>query len=173
MSTGQTMLTIAAFVLLTTILQGLYNSLGNVGTDISSGQDGILSTTIATSYTEFANGLSFDQITDTSDVALSTPAVLTYPCGPEAGEDSLAVFNDFDDFNGYVHDKVAGGSGRKFRTTFSVCYVDSNDVGTSVGYRTYLKRLDMRTWRIAPPATGDELIDTLTTSIVMGYFRFN
>ena len=173
MNTGQTILTIGAFVLLTTILQGLYNSLSNVGADIASGQDGILATTIATSYCETVNRLAFDQVTDTSDVALTSPLFLTYPCGPEAGEDSLANFNDFDDLNGFAENKVAGGSGRTYRTTFKVSYVDELNLASIVANRTYLKRLDMRTWRVLPPPTGDEIIDTLTTSLVMGYFHFD
>lgn len=173
MNTGQTILTIGAFVLLTTILQGLYNSLGNVGADITSGQDGILATTIATSYCESVNRLAFDQITDTSDVALTTPLLLTFPCGREAGEDSLADFNDFDDLNGYSEVKVAGGSGRSYRTIFRVSYVDEANVSNISISRTYVKRLDMKTWRISPPALSDEIIDTLETSLVMGYFHFD
>lgn len=173
MSTGQTLLTIGAFVLLTTILQGLYNSLINVGSDISSGQDGILATSIANSYAEIANGLAFDAVTVDSDTALITLAPLTYPGGPEAGEDSVKNFNDFDDFNGFVDNKIAGGSGRTYRTRFTVSYVDSTSIGTIVNYRTNLKRLDMRTWRVFPAPLSDEIVDTLTTSIVMGYFHFD
>ncbi|MEW6509790.1 MAG: hypothetical protein AB1428_02395 [Bacteroidota bacterium] len=173
MSTGQTILTIGAFVLLTTILQGLYNSLGNVGSDISSGQDGILATTIATSYCEIANGLAFDQVTDTSDVGLTSPLFFTYPCGPEAGEDSMANYNDFDDLNGFVDEKTAGGSGRRYRTEFRVSYVDELNLSSIVFLRSYIKRLDMKTWRVFPPAAHDEIIDTLNTSLVMGYFHFD
>ena len=173
MSTGQTILAIGAFILLTTILQGVYGSLGDVGRDISSSQDGILATSIATSYCEIAYGLAFDQATDTSDVALASPAALTYPPGPEAGEDSLSDFNDFDDLNGFTDVKTAGGSGRQYTTRFAVSYVDSSDVSHAVTYRTYLKRLDMKTWRTFPPRAADEVIDTLRTSIIMGYFHFN
>ena len=129
MSLGQTILTIGAFILLTTILQGVYSSIGNIGSDISGGQDGILATTIATSYIEIANGLAFDQITDTSDVALTSPALLTYPPGPEPGETTLDSFNDFDDLNGFVDEKVAGGSSRKYKTTFTVSYVRCSIIG--------------------------------------------
>jgi hypothetical protein len=173
MSMGQTLLTIGAFILLTTMLQGVYSSIGNIGASINGGQDGILTTTIATSYIEMANGLAFDQATDTSDVALSAPAALTYPPGPEAGETDLNSFNDFDDLNGFVDDKTAGGSSRQYRTRFTVSYVDSNDVSKSVTYKTYLKRLDLKTWRISPVPDPDEIIDTLRTSVVMGYFHFN
>lgn len=173
MSTGQTLLSIGAFILLTTILQGVYGSLGDVGRDIAESQDGILATSIATSYCEIAYGLAFDQVTDTSDVGLTSPSFLTYPPGPEAGEDSLSDFNDIDDLNGFSDVKTAGGSGRQYRTTFAVFYVDSADVSHTVPYRTYLKRVDMKTWRTAPPPAASEIIDTLRTSIVMGYFHFN
>jgi hypothetical protein len=172
MSTGQTFLTIGAFILLTTILQGVYSSIGNIGTDISGGQDGILETTIATSYIEYAKGLAFDQVTDTSDVALGAPSSLTYPPGPEPGETGFSSFNDFDDLNGFVDEKFAGGSSRKYRTLFTVSYVDSGDVSKTVSYRTYLKRLDLQTWRTFPVPAPDEIIDTLRTSTVMGYFHF-
>ncbi|HTO94580.1 MAG TPA: hypothetical protein VMM80_09390 [Bacteroidota bacterium] len=172
MTTGQTILTIAAFILLTTILQGVYASIGRTGQDISGGQDGILATTIATSYTEFANGLAFDQVTDTSDIALTTPLSLTYPPGPESGETTIDTFNDFDDLNGYSEEKTAGGSDRRYMTTFTVSYADTNDISKSVSYRTYLKRLDMKTWRTYPATGSDEILDTLKTSIVMGYFHF-
>jgi len=172
MTTGQTLLTIAAFILLTTILQGVYSSIGRTGEDISGGQDGILATTIATSYIEFANGLAFDQVTDTSDVALTSPLSLTYPLGPEPGDTAIDAFNDFDDLNGYSEEKTAGGSSRRYRTTFVVSYADTSDISKSVNYRTYLKRLDMRTWRTFPAPSSDEIIDTLKTSIVMGYFHF-
>jgi hypothetical protein len=111
-------------------------------------------------------------VTDTSDVALGAPASLTYPPGPEAGETGFDSFNDFDDLNGFVDEKSAGGSSRKYRTSFAVSYVDSSDVSKTVSYRTYLKRLDMRTWRTFPVAGPDEVIDTLKTSTVMGYFHF-
>ena len=68
--------------------------------------------------------------------------------------------------------KTAGGSGRQYKTGFTVSYVDTNDVSHVVTYRTYLKRLDMKTWRIYPLPLSDETIDTLKTSIVMGYFHF-
>ena len=173
MSTGQALLTIGAFILLTTILQGVYTSLGNIGTDVGSGQDGILAATIASSYGEIANGLAFDNITASSDTAVHNSAALTYPPGPEAGEDSLSEFDDFDDFNGFTDVRTAGNSGRRFKTTFVVSYVDTSNISSIVSYRTYVKRLDMKTWRTVPAPTNDEVLDTLKTSLIMGYFHFN
>jgi hypothetical protein len=173
MSTGQTIFAIGAFVLLTTILQGVYTSLSNVGTDIESAQDGILETTIATSYSELANGLAFDNVTSNSDTALFTPNALTYPPSKEAGEDSIQDFDDFDDFNGYSEIRAAGNSNRRYQTKFTVSYADTNNIQNTVLYRTYVKRLDMKTWRVYPPPVPDEVLDTLMTTLVMGYFHFD
>ena len=145
MTTGQTLLTLGAFMLLTTILLNFYGVMGESGTVINNGQDGILATTIATSYKEVARGLSFDQITDTSDVAIRNAALLTSPLalGPEPGEDSLALFNDLDDLNGLVQDKQVTGSTCIYRTSFTVHYVDPDDVDHTSSFRTFTKRLDM------------------------------
>lgn len=175
MTTGQTLLTLVAFVFLSTVLMNFYATSASTGNGISSGQDGILATTISTSYFEIAQGLSFDQITDTSTVAYNNPAALTLPLllGPEAGEDSLHEFNDLDDYNGFSIEKDAGGTGRRYRTTFSVMYVGSDDVQKVSLFQTFLKRVDLKTWRTFPPASSSGDIDTLRMSLVLGYFRFD
>lgn len=176
MNTGQTIITIAAFVFLTTILLNFYGLVASTGDDIASGQDGILETTIATSYMELAQGLSFDEITDSSDIAIHNVGALTHPysLGPEStAEDSIQNFNDFDDFNGLKVEKQPGGTDRRYQTTFSVHYVSPSDVESIVYTKTFLKRLDLKTWRIFPPAGAGERLDTLNTSLVMGYFHFD
>lgn len=167
------MLTLGAFVFLSTIMLNFYRLVADTGTVIASGQDGILATTIATSYMELAQGVAFDNVTDSSDIAIANPSALSSVLGPEAGEDSLSQYNDFDDFNGATVDKQATGSNRRYRTTFSVCYANPNDVSQKSGGKTYLKRMDLKTWRIEPPAAGPNDIDTLRTSLVMGYFHFD
>jgi hypothetical protein len=174
MSTGHTILTLIAFLLLSTLIVNFYSLSGSAGDSISSGQDGIFLTSITTSFIEMAQGLAFDNITDTMHVGLANANTLTAPnaLGPEAGEDSLHKFNDFDDFDGFSIEREAGTSGRRYRTTFVVSYVDPNDLEHVSTSRTFLKRLDMRTWRTYPPA-HDETIDTLRTGFVMGYFHFD
>ncbi len=176
MNTGQTIVTIAAFVFLTTILVNFYGLVASTGDDIASGQDGILETTIATSYMELAQGLSFDEITDSSDIAIHNVGALTYPTnlGPDvASEDSIQDFNDFDDFNGLVVDKQPGGTNRVYRTRFAVNYVNPANVQTIVFSKTFVKRMDLKTWRIFPVAGVNERLDTLRTSLIMGYFHFD
>ena len=172
MTTGQTMLTIFAFVLLTTMLNNFYRLLGASGDDISTGQDGILATSIATSYMEIAQGMAYDEVTDTSDIALYSINALTAPLnlGPENTEDSLYEFNDFDDFDGFTFSKEATGTGRIYSTHFEVNYVNANNADQVVGSRSYVKRMDLTTWRIQPPTPR---ADTLRLSFVLGYFHFD
>lgn len=176
MSTSQTLLSMAAMVFLSTILLSFYRLLAGTGDDISSGQDGILATTISTSYVELAQGMSFDEITDSSDIALNNVSVLTAPGSlgrDHVSEDSIHNFNDFDDFNNYSVVKEAPGTGRRYRTTFKVSYADPNNVGQNSNVRTFLKRLDIKTWRVAPPPAGGAQLDTVKMSTVLGYFHFD
>lgn len=175
MNSGQTILTIAAFALLSTVLLNFYRLMGYAGADISKSQDGILLTTIAASYIEVAQGLAFDEYSDTCHVPLTNVGHLTSPgdLGRETGNDSLEAFNDIDDFNNYTVEKtIAGTSLRRFKTTFTVHYVDSTNVENISYARTFVKRLDMKTWRTFPPS-GDDGVDTLRASFVMGYFHFD
>lgn len=175
MFANHTILTIGGFIILTTILTSFYGLLGNTGDDIADAQDMILATTIATSYIEVAQGLAFDEITDTSNIALNNLSALTsaVALGPEiADEDSIHKFNDFDDFNGFVWERTATGTSRVYRTEFSVFYVNPDDVGQVTTAKTPVKRLDTKTWRTFPAPDGTAL-DTLRMSFVLGYFHFD
>ena len=173
MSAGHTLLTICAMMLLTTILLNFYKLMANNSDTIAGGQDGILQTTLATSYIERASGLAFDSVTDTSAVAIGLPSKLTLynKLGPEAGagEDSVYKFNDFDDFNNLIVEEQANGSTRTYKTTFKVSYVSPGNIETVLSTQSFTKRLDIKTWRTFPPGRTD----TLKLSMVMGYFHFD
>jgi CRISPR/Cas system-associated protein Cas7 (RAMP superfamily) len=176
MSTNNTILTIFAFSLLTSVMLSFYRLLALSGDDISGAQDMILATSLSTSYIEIAKGLAFDNVTDSSSVALYNPSVLTDPnaLGPEnAAEDTIYNFDDVDDFNGFVTDREASGTGRRFTTTFAVHYVDPLNIQNISTVRTFVKRLDLRSWRSAPPAPAGAKLDTLRSSITIGYFHFD
>lgn len=172
---GHTLLTIGAFILITSILLGFYQLLGTTGDDITNSQDLILATTIATSYIELAQGLSFDEFTDTTNAAVGNPSALTPVSllGPEAGEDSIEVFNDFDDFNGLLVEKAATGTNKRFKTKFAVMYVSPDDIEVPAASQTFVKRLDLKTWRSFPIPSASEPVDTFRVSIGLGYFHFD
>jgi hypothetical protein len=174
---NHTLLTMGAFILLTSILLGFYNLLGSTGSDITEAQDLILATTMATSYIELAQGLSFDSVTDTSSLAIGNPSILTkvHKLGPEPseGDDSIAVFNDFDDFNGLTVERQATGVNKRFTADFAVHYVDPDDVDSVSPTETFVKRMNLRVWRSFPAPSMDESIDTLRVSFILGYFHFD
>lgn len=173
---NHTILTIGAFIFLSTILLSFYRLMASTGDDVGNAQDMILATTISTSYTELAQGLAFDEKTDISNDAIGNPSKLTEAnhLGPDGGgEDSIANFNDFDDFDGLVVVKTPTGSNKRFTTSFRVSYVDPNNVDAIVTTQTFVKRLDLKTWRSYPPAETGIPIDTLRLSIGMGYFHFD
>lgn len=174
MNTGQTLFVLGAFALLSTLLLNFYSLLANSNDVVANGQDGILATTLATSYVEIAQGLAFDNITDTSDLAIGNPNMLTpvVSLGPEnPSEVGIGSFNDFDDFNNFSLEQEASGTNRRFKTLFKVYYVEPTNVNVPAASRTFVKRMDLKTWRTYPPLKGN--IDTLRTSVVMGYFHFD
>ena len=164
---NHTLLTMGAFILLTSILLGFYNLLGSTGSDITEAQDLILATTMATSYIELAQGLSFDSVTDTSSLAIGNPSILTkvHKLGPEPseGDDSIAVFNDFDDFNGLTVERQATGVNKRFTADFAVHYVDPDDVDSVSPTETFVKRMNLRVWRSFPAPSMDESISSGST----------
>ncbi len=174
MNAGQTIITLGAFAVLSTILLSFYAILGNASDVVANGQDGILATTLATSYLEIAQGLSFDEITDTSNIAIGNPSMLTpvSRLGPDSSlEVGIGSFDDFDDFKGFVIEEEASGTNRRFRTMFDVNYVDPSNVNSISTTRTFVKRIDLKTWRTFPPVSGK--VDTLRLSVALGYFHFD
>ena len=175
MLSNNMLLSIGAFVILTTILNNIYGILGSTGDDVADAQDMILANTIATSYLEIAQGLAFDHISDTSDIAIGNAAALTPAdqLGPEGSdEDSIGAFTDFDDFNGLTFECKATGSDKRFTTEFRVHYVDPTDLDAISMTPTFVKRMDLKIWRSYPPSHGSAT-DTLRMSHAMGYFHFD
>jgi hypothetical protein len=173
---NHTILTIGAFLILTTVLVSMYRLLGTAGDDVGNAQDMILATTLTTSYLELAQGMAYDQLTDSAHVTVPSTTTLTPSTwlGPDtASENSIAAFNDFDDFNGYSIERPATGSNKRFTSAFRVSYVDPGNVDAISAAPTFVKRLDVKTWRSFPLMTDGAVPDTLRMSVCMGYFHFD
>jgi len=159
-----------------TSLVGFYRLLAHNGEGLAVSQDGITSTTLATSIMEIASGLSFDATTDTTNVALTAIGQLTAPgsLGNEsAADDSLAQYDDFDDFDRDTLERAMPGGLGVFTAAFRVVYINPDNMNETSANRTYVKRLDMKIWKSFPPAAKDEVRDTTQMSMVMGYFHFD
>ncbi len=180
MNLGQTIITLGAFVLMSTVILGMNTSFVENGKSIDEAQHGIMSLSLATSYLELASGLPFDE--KTIDQFYINPGDLTSPgqLGTEAdsiAEVDVSSFDDFDDFNDYEEIVVIGGpagvpdsmrSGSYYKLLFDVYYVSSADVNAKSPNRTFLKRLDVKVLRIFPEGK-----DTVKASHIMGYWHFD
>lgn len=184
MNLGQTMLTVGALVILSLLTLSFYSSMGRSHRNIDLGQAGITESTIATSYIEIAQGpnILFDQVADSLDDInqnnfISSPTQCTkwQSLGRDnSGEDSIKHFNDFDDFNNWTEDKQQGLE--TYRVKFRVYYVDSLNAETEVLSQTFVKRMDIKVWRIYPPIDTLEspsAYDTARASCILGYFKFH
>ena len=185
-------MTIFALILLVSILTNFYANAGSTGDDIANAQDNILATAVAQSWAQTAQGLAFDNVTDTSDVAFQNPSVLTAgnALGVEPGEnkDSVSTYNDFDDFNnlklcyhsdlpgdsdatpGYIQIKVPGIRA-KYYVTCIVQYVNPPNLDAPYTIRqTWHKKLTVTV--TSPSATGiTGKPDTLVYPAIMSYWN--
>ncbi|RKY61838.1 MAG: hypothetical protein DRP95_02325 [Candidatus Latescibacterota bacterium] len=142
MQTGQTLLVLGAFVLLSTIVLSMYRALLENQDAVDEAQYGIPAIALAQSVIEEASAKAFDEeVTGTPPPNL--PEGFTHPSslGPESGE-HYPDFDDVDDYNGLdIQDTTSVGA--VYNITASVYYVDSSDPDNSVSYRTFYKRIDV------------------------------
>lgn len=178
MSTYQTLITLGAFVLLSTLLVTFYQLLGQSGETVQSAQQGITALTLLTTYTELAYGLHFDEATIDTFLTPAQLNMLTHPSSlgkenpPPVGEPTesdFETFDDFDDLHNHIitNDNIPGVVG-KYKTQFNVYYVNPNNLEQKMTTRTFVKRCDIKIWREDPTSK-----DTLKSAIVMGYFHFD
>ncbi|HTX20144.1 MAG TPA: hypothetical protein VMG34_15950 [Bacteroidota bacterium] len=140
MGTGQTLLTIMAMLMLSRMALSINQSNAQSGSAVEMAAYRITATSLATSMIEEAQGLAFDQKSDTvgiSNVSNFTPANLL---GPDAGE-VYPAYNDCDDFNGlHKVDSLQGSA--VFVTDVKVEYVTiTGSTITAATTQTYNKRI--------------------------------
>jgi len=163
-------------MLLSTILVSFYGLVADSNKTMETTQGDITEVALAISYQEIIQGLAFDEVTVDSFLTASQVNNLSATLGPdnpppaeEPDETSMETFDDIDDFNGYHMDQVnPGGVLGTFRTQFAVSYANPSDPNQNASGKTFVKRVDMKLWRISPPGE-----DTLRTSFVVGYFHFD
>jgi hypothetical protein len=161
MNTGQTMLTIGAFILLAVIILRVNNSFLSTNTVVQESKFGVLAVSIGSSIIEEANRKAFDQATDSNSV--SNLNQLTTKLGPEHGE-TYSTFNDFDDFNGY-DTTITDLPSAIFTVKCSVCYVDPSNPDLAVSSPTWNKKI---TVTVSSPSSTD----TMRLSSIFSYFYF-
>ncbi|MBI9072874.1 MAG: hypothetical protein JEY94_14830 [Melioribacteraceae bacterium] len=164
MNTGQTMLTVAAMMLLSAIVLRINNNFLNTNTVMMENRFGVLALSLATSYIEEATGKAFDAQTDEKPV--ETLGELTSPggLGPGSGE-VYPFFNDFDDFNGLTRLDTSMRSAY-YNVECHVDYINPANPDVAVNSTTWHKKITVNVF-----STGF-MRDTVSLSSIYSYFYF-
>ena len=164
MNTGQMMMTIGAMMLLSTIMLRVNTSNLTNESIRDQAQYGVLATSIATSIVEEAQSKAFDAKTDSNSVTLLTELTPAILLGPDAGETSDSLFNDFDDYDGFTKRDSTMPSAI-FDITCEVVYVAANNIQGSSLIQTWHKKLNISVTSPFSP-------DTFSTSTIYSYWFF-
>ncbi len=172
MNTGQLILTIGAFAILSTMLLTFYGVLSRSAETIGSAQGNIVEIALATSIQEISQSVAFDEASIDSTIDLSNINSLTHSSllgKDDITEKSIYTFDDFDDFHNFSYnDSTMASNVGIFNLSFKVYFVKPESVNVVSAFRTFAKKMDMRITRVFPPSQ-----DTLKNSFVLGYFHFD
>lgn len=158
---GQTLLTLGGIVLLSFVMLTFYSSEGS-STEMTIFNEALITSTgIAQTVIEELAMREFDENSIT--VILESADLLTLPMslGPETGEDSLHLFDDIDDFNGYERTDSLSRLGN-FDIEVVVNYIKAEEPDSIVNFRTFYKLATVS-------VTNAYLVDTLTLSYTASY----
>ena len=163
MNTGQTILTMGALVLFSTLMVTMNTSYNTSGELVIQSELGITASSLAISLIEDATAKAFDKSTDTA-IAVSLSS-LTSPAnlGPENGE-SYPHFNDFDDYNNLTMTQSVEKSGI-FTIASNVTYVEFSAPEVPASSPTWHKKM---TVRVSSPT----LNDTIIMDYIFSYWYF-
>ena len=166
MGTGQMLLTIGAIVILGGVILSVNRNIDNTGSILLHSNVGIQEVSIATSIMDQAEGLPFDQNTDTVSVTSTSALTPANALGQENGDST--DLDDFDDFNGLnnmgrLETDTLGGN--IFHILTRVCYVNRSDLMADAGTQTWNKRLDVWVW-------NSQTTDTVKMNTVYSYWPF-
>ena len=164
MGLGQMLLTIVSTMLLGRVILTINQSTLLAGQTKDMAEYRITATSLGTSMLEQTNCLSFDQITTTMDVLNTSSLTAPSALGPD-GSETLATYNDIDDYNNYMKmDSINGSS--VFKTRVKVDYVQVTG-GTVVTSAT-------QTWskRVKVYVSSPFLEDTLVFQSIYSYWFF-
>lgn len=160
------LITIGAIAILGGVILNVNRDINNTGSILLHSNMGIEEVSLATSIMEEAQGLAFDEITDTSVVTAPSQLTPANALGQENGDST--DLDDFDDFNGLNNngrleiDTLATGI---YYVYTRVCYVNQNNLMGKSAIQTWNKRLDVWVWN----AMGT---DTVKMQTVFSYWSF-
>ena len=168
MNTGQMLITIAAMVLLSTVILNVNrNSLMNT-VEMDESKYQLLAVSLGTAIIEEAFSKAFDERT-ANDLTADTTLVLSVNLGPDVSENTIADFDDFDDYNNYEGSTVGDTTFQSAKMYYRcrVHYVNPDISLDSVGVRSWHKKI---TVYISSPFIDDSTTNVVMTKINSHYF---
>ncbi len=163
MNTGQSILSICAMLLLSTLVLRVNNNILSTGEIMDQSKFGVLATSLASSVIEEASNKFFDKATDGNSVNDST--LLTPADSLGNDDEDYSEFNDFDDFNNY-HRTVTNLPSATFDINCSVQYVNPPNLSVASVVPTWHKKI---TVTVTSPFSKD----TLRLSSIYSYWYFH
>jgi MSHA pilin protein MshD len=169
MNTGQMMITISALMLLSTVILNVNRNALTSTINMAEAKYEILAVSVGTALIEEAFSKAFDERT-AEDYLAENYTDLSVNLGPESGETSRALFDDFDDYNGYKDstdlDTTVISADLNFEC--KVYYVDPDVSLDSVGSRTWHKKIVVY---VTSPFINEGK-DTIVLSKINSHFYF-
>ncbi len=166
MNTGQTFLTIGAMILLSILVMNILRVAGGYEDVYNETRTMVEAVALTSSLIEEASQVPFDEVSwdSTNLTKIVTDFTLPNYLGPETGETSYALFDDFDDFNNFIRYDTTQQSVYQLRC--EVCYVGDANPEVVSASRSYYKRLTVTT-------INQTSLDSIKLSYVHGYWYFN
>lgn len=163
MNTGQSLITIAAMMLLSILVLRINSTILNTDTVVQDSKFGLLATSIATSLMEEATSKAFDTNTDSANVTSLSQLTSPSQLGPESGE-VYPNFDDVDDYNGYTRIDSSMPSA-VFKDSCVVVYVSSASPDVTSSVATWNKKITVI-------VTSPSMQDTVRMSTIFSYWYF-
>jgi len=163
MNTGQSLITIAAMMLLSILVLRINSTILTTDQVVQDSKFGLLATSIATSLIEEATSKAFDANTDSSNVTSLSQLTAPSKLGPESGE-VYPNFDDVDDYNRYTRIDSSMPSA-VFKDSCIVVYVASSTPGVTSSTATWNKKITV-------VVTSKSMQDTVRMSTIFSYWFF-
>ena len=169
MNTGQMLLSIGAFFLLSLTVLRVNNNILATDTVMMDSKFGVLATSLATSLIEKASNKAFDANSFDNPVSDLSELTSAYGLGAGDGEIPPELCNDFDDFNGYTA-QITNLPSAIFDISCEVCYVNPSNPDVKSNIPTWHKKM---TVTVTSPNMGDQYQrDTIRLSTIYSYWHF-
>ena len=163
MNTGQSLITIAAMMLLSVLVLRINSTILNTDRVVQDSKFGLLATSMATSIIEEATNKAFDENTVSNNINSISQLTAPNKLEPESGE-VYPDYNDVDDYNGYSRIDSSMPSA-VFKISCSVAYVSSTSPNVISNIATWNKKVTVTISSIS-------MRDTVTMSSIFSYWYF-